>query len=197
MRWPAHQLPPLALRRTGRPAIAVRAPLSMALASDAAAQAEQIAGHANFNSVSNNLAATPTVEQAVYSVQKITDTTTGNIEYQMWENGFHFGTLLQSPQGAIGFRGHPNQSDIDAWGTTVQENVFIAGTGVDATGGVVNSAVAGTGGIQVSAGGNVPSASGTVGTWSWSSTITYDFGQQKVTLAGTTTVTLAARYRAT
>ncbi len=128
----------------------------------------------------------------VYTVQTITDPNTGNIEYQMWENGFQFGTLLQTPQGAIGFRGHPDQSDVNGWGTTVQENVYITGSGVDATGGVVTSAVAGSNGIQVSAGGNVPSSLGTAGTWNWTSTITYDPTQEKVTLAGTTTVTLAA-----
>ena len=125
-----------------------------------------------------------------YSVQTITDPQTGNIEYQMWENGFQFGTLIQTPQGTIGFRGHPDQNDVNGWGTTVQENVYITGSGVDATGGAVTSAVAGTGGIQVSAGGNVPSSLGTAGTWSWASTITYDPTEQNVTLTGATTVDL-------
>ena len=89
-------------------------------------------------------------------------------------------------------RGHPDQSDVNGWGTTVQENVYIAGSGVDATGGVVTSAVAGTGGIQVSAGGNVPSALGTAGTWNWTSTITYDQTAETVTLNGSTTVALVA-----
>ena len=132
------------------------------------------AGDANFNSVSDNTTTTLTVQQVVYSVQQITDPTTGNIEYRLLYNGFQFGTVVQTPAGAVGFRGHPDQSDINAWGTTVQENVYIAGAGVDATGGTVTSAVAGSSGIQVSAGGNVPSASGTVGIWGWTSTITYD-----------------------
>ena len=126
-----------------------------------------------------------------YAVQKITDSE-GNIEYQMWKDGFHFGTVLQTPQGAIGFRGHPDQHDANGWGTTVQENVYIAGAGVDATGGQVISAVAGSSGIQVTAGGDVPSVLGSAGTWSWASTITYDATQQKAVLAGSTTVTLAA-----
>jgi autotransporter-associated beta strand protein len=125
-----------------------------------------------------------------YTVQTITDAA-GNIEYQMWENGFQFGTLLQTPQGAVGFRGHPDQSDINGWGTTVQENVYIAGAGIDATGGTVNSAVAGSNGIQVSAGGNVPSPLGTAGTWSWTSTISYDPAQEVVMLAGSTVVSLS------
>jgi cyclophilin family peptidyl-prolyl cis-trans isomerase len=124
-----------------------------------------------------------------YTVEKITDAA-GDIEYQMLENGFQFGTLLQTPPGAVGFRGHPDQSDINGWGTTVQENVYIAGAGVDATGGAVISAVAGRNGIRVSAGGDVPSPLGTAGTWSWSSTISYDPAQQKITLAGSTAVTL-------
>ena len=125
-----------------------------------------------------------------YTVQTVTDAA-GNLEYQMWVNGFQFGTLLQTPQGAVGFRGHPDQSDINGWGTTVQENVYVTGAGVDASGGAVISAVAGSNGVQVSAGGNVPSSTGTVGTWSWTSIISYDPVQEKVSLAGSTTVTLA------
>ena len=135
---------------------------------------------------------TTLVETPAYTVQEITDPATGNIEYQMFYNGFQFGTVVQTPAGGIGFRGHPDQSDINGWGTTQWENVYIAGSGVDATGGVVNSAVAGSNGIQVSAGGNVPSTAGSAGTWTWTSTITYDPVQEKVALAGSTTVTLAA-----
>ncbi len=129
---------------------------------------------------------------SAYTVQTITDPNTGNIEYQMWENGFHFGTLLQTPQGAIGFRGHPDQSDVNGWGTTVQENVYIAGSGVDATGGAVTSAVAGATAFK-----SVPEETclpplGTAGTWNWTSTITYDPTAETVTLTGSTTVSLAA-----
>jgi hypothetical protein len=127
-----------------------------------------------------------------YSVQSITDPDTGNIEYQMFYNDFQFGTIVQTPAGAVGFRGHPDQNDIDGWGTTVWENVYITGSGVDATGGAVNSATAGTSGIQVSAGGDVPSAAGSAGSWNWTSTITYDPVQETVSLTGSTTVTLAA-----
>ena len=61
-----------------------------------------------------------------------------------------------------------------------------------ATGGQVTLAVAGITGIQVGHGGNVPSTLGTVGTWTWTSIITYDPVQQTVALAGSTTITLAA-----
>jgi hypothetical protein len=128
----------------------------------------------------------------LYSVQIVTDPQTSNIEYQMWEGGFHFGTLLQTPQGTIGFRGHPDQNDVNGWGATVQENVYIAGTGVDATGGQVTSAVPESDGVRVSAGGTVPSAAGNAGTWTWTSVISYDPTAQKVVLTGSTTVSLTA-----
>jgi hypothetical protein len=128
---------------------------------------------------------------SAYTVQQLTDAQ-GILEYQLFSDGYQFGTVEQTPQGGIGFRGHPDQSDPNGWGSTAWENVFIAGQGSGTIGGQVNSAVAGSSGIQISTGGNVPSAAGTVGTWTWNSLITYDASQQKVMLNGTTTVALTS-----
>ena len=50
------------------------------------------------NQGSYSTSASATTQQVPYTVQTITDPTTGNIEYQMWENGFQFGTLIQTPR---------------------------------------------------------------------------------------------------
>ena len=42
----------------------------------------------------------------------------GIVEYQLFADGFQFGTVEQTPQGGVGFRGHPDQSDINGWGST-------------------------------------------------------------------------------
>ncbi|NLY02693.1 MAG: hypothetical protein GXY83_42100, partial [Rhodopirellula sp.] len=154
-----------------------------------AGKTHDAAGNANTASSSNDHTVTFVT---TYTVETFTDPNTGNLEYKLSYEGFHFATVLQTPAGAISFRGHPDQNEPNGWGSTVQENVFIAGPGVDATGGEVTSAIVDAGGIQVSAGGDVPSAGGSTGTWTWISTITYDPSQDTVMAAGTTTVTLAA-----
>ena len=128
---------------------------------------------------------------SVYSVTQLTDAQ-GIVEYQLFADGFQFGTVEQTPQGGVGFRGHPDQSDINGWGSTAWENVYVAGPGSGTIDGQVTSAVAEGNGIYITAQGSVPSAAGTVGTWNWSTVISYSASSQNVALNGQTTVALTS-----
>ena len=120
---------------------------------------------------------------SVYSVTQLTDAQ-GIVEYQLFADGFQFGTVEQTPQGGVGFRGHPDQSDINGWGSTAWENVYVAGPGSGTIDGQVTSAVAEGNGIYITAQGSVPSAASTVGTWNWSTVISYSASSQNVALNG-------------
>ena len=132
--------------------------------------------------------AVPAVGLLCHSV----DRCPGHCEYQLFADGFQFGTVEQTPQGGVGFRGHPDQSDINGWGSTAWENVYVAGPGSGTIDGQVTSAVAEGNGIYITAQGSVPSAAGTVGTWNWNTVISYSASSQNVALNGQTTVALTS-----
>lgn len=119
-----------------------------------------------------------------YEVVQFFDPLTQNQERRLLSDGFHFGSLLETPQGTVSFRGRPDREDADGFGSTEQINLFIAGPGVDATGGHLDLVESLGNGIHVNAGGTIAAANGGAGQWSWTSLITYDPAAQRIALQG-------------
>ncbi|KKL98728.1 hypothetical protein LCGC14_1821510, partial [marine sediment metagenome] len=110
-------------------------------------------------------------------------------EHQLLLDGFHFATFVEDGAGRLVFRSHPDQNDVNGWGTSYFLNVFLAGA--DAGGGAVDNVQIAAGGVEVWASGLVvQSSGGDYGTWEWSGLVGYAPAEQRVTGQGTLDVTL-------
>jgi hypothetical protein len=96
----------------------------------------------------------------------------GNVERRLYLDSFHFGTLVEQPDGALIFRPHPDQGDVNGWGASYYVNPFLAGG--EPSGGAVSGVTLRPWGIEVGLSGTVGAAGGgTYGTWQWDATFTY------------------------
>jgi hypothetical protein len=135
------------------------------------------------------LVACPLVAWADYATVVVPDG--ANIEHRMFLDGFHFGTLISQADGALIFRPHPDQGDVNGWGTSYYLNPFLS-DGQPGQGGV-NVIVASAAGISVEASGLIVGGpSSTYGTFGWTALVTYNAAIQKLTGVGSVNVLLDA-----
>jgi autotransporter-associated beta strand protein len=144
-------------------------------------------------------------QYSVAVVQTAQDVSLNAWEYQLWDGSFHFGTLLvqgmpgagtisQYGTGMLIFRPHPDQTDDNGWGSSGYLTPFLSSG--QPGGGVIGSVVPDPNGngIDVTASGLVNAntvGSSTYGSFSLSTTFSYDPAAQKVTGVGTLAVSLS------
>ncbi len=112
-----------------------------------------------------------------------------NLEYQFYYDQFHFGTIVKKPDDALAFRPHPDQFDINGWGSTAYLNAFLA-SGTPSQG-AVNSISASSQGIQVSVDGQIDRQEATnYGNYSYNLSFSYDPTFEKLFGSGNLSVQL-------
>ncbi len=112
------------------------------------------------------------------------------IEYRFFYNQFHFGTIIENSQEAFIFRPHPDQFDVNGWGTSSYLNPFLAGG--DPSQGTSISPLATAQGIQISLAGLVNQAGqANYGNFTYNLLFSYDQTYQKVYANGNLTIQLA------
>ena len=147
----------------------------------------------------------PSAAWGQYSVALVQDASLNAWEYQLWDGSFQFGTLLvqgmpgsgaisQAGTGMLIFRPHPDQTDVNGWGSSLYLTPFLSSG--QPGGGTVGSVVPDPSGkgIDVIAGGLVnanTSGTSTYGSFGLSLTFSYDPAVQKVTGLGTLQVNLS------
>ncbi|MGD0383684.1 MAG: hypothetical protein ABSA77_09195 [Thermoguttaceae bacterium] len=120
-----------------------------------------------------------------YSIQAVN----GNIEYRFYYDQFHFGTIVYDPQGALIFRPHPDQFDINGWGTSEYLNPYLAGGAPSQ--GAVSAVSACSQGIQISLNGQINRTGQTdYGNFSYNLIFTYDQTYQKIVGNGNLQISL-------
>ena len=124
-----------------------------------------------------------------FSVKEVFDPDTGNTEHRFFHDGFHFSTLIEDPDGRLIFRSHPDQKDVNGFGSSWVMNPFLAGAEPGL--GIINSIETSVSGIQISLSGQVARAFGlTYGTWTISADISYDAAAAVVAASGTLAIAL-------
>jgi autotransporter-associated beta strand protein len=120
-----------------------------------------------------------------YSIQAVN----GNTEYRFFYDLFHFGTIICDPQDALIFRPHPDQFDINGWGTSEYLNPFLAGGAPSQ--GAVTAVSASSQGIQISLNGQINHTTLTdYGNFSYNLLFTYDQTYQKIAGNGSLQISL-------
>ena len=132
---------------------------------------------------------------AAYNLVRLVDPETSNIEYRAVNtvNGapFHFLSVLQTPQGAIGVRPHPDLADPDGWGGTWYVSPFLA-TG-SPSGGRLKNVIADDSGVYFTTGGLLGrTETTTAGVWAATLHFVYDAAAQRINGSGALAVTLDA-----
>ncbi|MCA8995756.1 MAG: VCBS repeat-containing protein [Planctomycetaceae bacterium] len=125
-----------------------------------------------------------------YSFEQVTDPNTGNMEHRLFYRNRQIGALLQTPEGTVSFRGRPDFFEPNGFGSTHQFNAFL--NDADATGGQLDFVDVSEAGFQFTASGDVATAGGSAGTWSFSGTIAFFANAQEIQLQGTLVVNLSA-----
>ncbi|MBW3598480.1 MAG: hypothetical protein KY475_14565 [Planctomycetes bacterium] len=110
------------------------------------------------------------------------------IEQRLYKDGFHFDSLIKTPNGALVSRPHPDLEDINGWGSSEYWTVYIAGGAPGRS--QFTDVIATSSGIYVSARGEVTTSSGAFGGWRTIRTLVYDAGTQKVAGHGVLEVSL-------
>ena len=130
-------------------------------------------------------AATPAgAEYLVSTIPAGSDT-----EHHLSRDGFHFGSVIVTPNGAVIFRPHPDQGDVNGWGTSYYVNPFLSGA--EPSAGAVVTDVPPAGGIDVTVTGSIARApAGVYGTFSWLARLSYDPATEMITGAGSLVVDL-------
>ena len=122
------------------------------------------------------------------SIHEVFDPSTGNTEHRLFDDAFHFGTLIKDPDARLIFRPHPDQEDVNGFGTSWFMNPFLAGAepGFGNIGSLMPTASA----IAIVTDGQVARVGGTYGTWALNGTVSYDPEAQIVSVSGTLSIQL-------
>lgn len=124
-----------------------------------------------------------------YETELFVDSETGNKEYRLKLDGFHFGTLLADTEGRVIFRPHPDQDDVNGFGTSWFINPFLSGG--DARMGSIDSVSASGTQVDILLTGAVEgAASASFGTWELKGEFQYDSAHERVTGFGLLTIKL-------
>ncbi len=123
-----------------------------------------------------------------YHVQVFTNSL-GEVEHKLMFADFQFGVVLETLDGAVVYRAHPDLGDVNAYGTSYRGYVFMVGG--DAVGGSIERVFVDGDKITAEASGPIDAGGGeSNGTWSWQASFTFDPGNQKTIGTGTLDVSL-------
>ena len=140
----------------------------------------------------------PQQSAAAYAVSEFVDVATGNVEQQLFLDGFQWGAVITTPEQAVALRFHPS-ADPNGWGTTWYPSPFLAGGSPRATH-IASIAVDGEQGIALTLAGAVADGlSDDYGSFTVTMVMQFDAVRREVAAVGTLAIDLhgglAARER--
>lgn len=128
-------------------------------------------------------ASMPQGSHAAYSITEFHDAATGNIEQQLFLDGFQWGSLITTPAQAVALRFHPGD-DPNGWGITWYPSPFLAGAEPRASE-ITALAVDGDRGVVMTIAGAVAAGgTGAYGQFNAVLALAYDAGLQEVRAMG-------------